>query len=288
MSLSVRFWGTRGSVPAPGAHTLRYGGNTPCVEVRADEEPSIILDAGTGIRQLGDVLNGRANGGPLTVDIFLTHTHWDHIQGLPFFSPLYKPASRICIWGPDSAEAPLGNVFRLLMSPAVFPVSSEEVRARVEIGPATGAPRSIAGCDIAILPVQHPGGAVAYRVSRMGEPGRSVVYVPDNELGGKDGDERDRLVHFSSGAGLLIHDSTYTSEEYSARQGWGHSTFEDAVGLALDAEVAHLALFHHAPERTDTEIDSLVEMARATEQARGSKLVITAAAEGQTIVVGGA
>ncbi len=287
MSLSVRFWGTRGSVPTPGAHTLRYGGNTPCVEVRAGDEPSIILDAGTGIRELGDVLNVRANGAPLIVDIFLTHTHWDHIQGLPFFSPLYKHGSHICIWGPDSAEAPLGNVFRLLMSPAVFPVSSEEVRARVEIGPATGAPRKIAGCDIATLPVQHPGGAVAYRVSCMGEPHASVVYVPDNELGGKDSEERDRLVQFASGAGLLIHDATYTSEEYGARQGWGHSTFEDAVELAIAAGVAHLALFHHAPERTDAEIDALVERARKIQNGRAGALVITAAAEGETVDVGG-
>ena len=286
MSLSVRFWGTRGSVPTPGPHTLRYGGNTPCVEVRAGNEPSIILDAGTGIRELGDVLNGRANGEPLAVDILLTHTHWDHIQGLPFFSPLYKQGSRICIWGPDSAEAPLGNVFRLLMSPAVFPVSSEEVRARVEIGPATGAPRKIAGCDIATLAVQHPGGAVAYRVSCTGEPRHSVVYVPDNELGGKDSDERDRLLQFARGAGLLIHDSTYTLEEYSARQGWGHSTFEDAVELAHAAGVAHLALFHHAPERTDAEIDALVEKARSIEKGRDSALVITAAAEGETVEVG--
>ncbi|MBC7788670.1 MAG: MBL fold metallo-hydrolase [Anaerolineae bacterium] len=287
MSLSVRFWGTRGSVPAPGAHTLRYGGNTPCVEVRAEGEASIILDAGTGIRELGDVLNSRANGEPLSVDIFLTHTHWDHIQGLPFFSPLYKQGSCIRIWGPDSVEAPLGNVFRLLMSPAVFPVSSEEVRAKVDIGPATGAPRRTAGCDIATLAVQHPGGAVAYRVSSTREPGSSLVYVPDNELAGKDARERDRLVQFARGAGLLVHDSTYTSEEYSGRQGWGHSTFEDAVELALAAGAAHLVLFHHAPERTDVEIDALVEKARAIEKGRGSGLVITAAAEGETLVVGG-
>ncbi len=286
MGLSVRFWGTRGSVPAPGAHSLRYGGNTPCVEVRAGYEPSIILDAGTGIRELGDALNNRANGEPLSVDIFLTHTHWDHIQGLPFFSPLYKQGTRIRVWGPDSAEAPLGDVFRLLMSPAVFPVSSEKVRAIVEIRPATGAPRTAAGCHIATLPVQHPGGAVAYRVSCIGEPSGSVVYVPDNELG-KDGDERDRLVQFARGAGLLIHDSTYTSEEYSARQGWGHSTFEAAVELALAAGVAHLALFHHAPERTDAEIDALVEKARAMQEARGGALVVTAAAEGETVEVGG-
>lgn len=281
----MRFWGTRGSVPTPGAHTVRYGGNTPCVEVRAGDEPSIILDAGTGIRELGDVLNSRANGNPLSVDIFLTHTHWDHIQGLPFFSPLYKQGSCIRIWGPDSPEAPLGNVFRLLMSPAVFPVSSEEVRARVEIGPATGAPRMAAGCDIATLPVHHPGGAVAYRVSCIGEPRCSVVYVPDNELGDKDGDERRRLVQFASGAGLLVHDSTYTSAEYGGRQGWGHSTFEDAVELARTARVAHLALFHHAPERTDAEIDALVEKARAMDRGKDGAMVITAAAEGETVEV---
>ena len=290
MTLTFRFWGTRGSIPAPGAHTVRYGGNTPCVEVRTSEDELVILDAGTGIRELGRTLIESAPSSRLTGDIFLTHAHWDHVQGLPFFAPLFREGSRFVLWAPPGMLETVTRAVRQQMSPGVFPVTYDELGGTLEIRalPETGFVGR--GYTLATFPVQHPGGASAYRLAPGNRGRRALVYISDNELAGghREGPVdgwRARLAEFARGAAMLVHDATYTIEEYDAKRGWGHSTDVDALELALEAEVETLVLFHHAPERTDEEVDARVAACERTVRARRKQLRVLAAAEGMEITL---
>ena len=289
MTLTVRFWGTRGSVPAPGPNTVRYGGNTPCLEVRTAAGALLIFDAGTGIRELGKELTARANGSPITADVFLSHAHWDHIQGLPYFAPLFARGNRFTFWSTTALMPAVDRALHEQMSPSVFPVPLDEVGSTVAFR-ALGDTHKGDGYLLRPHPARHPGGALAYRVSAMGDGARAMVYVSDNELGDAPGYTaragwRDDLVAFARGASLLVHDAMYTVPEYASHRGWGHSHIADTVALALDAEVERLALFHHSPERSDAEVDSLVEECRAMVKRRGAKLEVVAAAEGLTLTV---
>jgi phosphoribosyl 1,2-cyclic phosphodiesterase len=304
MTFQLRFWGTRGSIPSPGPHTVRYGGNTPCVEVRTDTDWLVILDAGTGIRELGRSLMARSNGnGPdsraIAADIFLTHAHWDHIQGIPFFAPIFHPDNHFTIWGSKTLETSIDRVIRDQMSPVVFPVSFEELSARIDFKEIAEERCLGDGYEVTAFAVQHPGGALGYRFSGRGADGRekvgkdsggSFVYISDNELAAHEtyrtrADWRERLVEFVRGAALLIHDATYTTPEYDRHRGWGHSTHEEAVQLALEAGVEQLVLFHHRPERGDDDLDGCVAACRALVRSKGSKMSVTAAAEGMTVMV---
>ena len=290
MSLTLTFWGTRGSVPTPGVATVRYGGNTPCVELRTADGWLIILDAGTGIRELGRALlaNGRADA--IVGDIFLTHAHWDHIQGIPFFGPLFRKGNHFTIWGSRSLKTGIDQVVRDQMSPVVFPVSFEELQARVDFRELAEERRAGRGYEVSAISVRHPGGALGYRFTGNNDHGRALVYVSDNELGSGARYEdapgwRDRLVEFVRGASVLVHDSTYTDAEYSSFVGWGHSTYDQALELALDAGVERLVLFHHRPERSDDEVDRCLERCRALVAQRGGSLEVLAAAEGMSLRV---
>ena len=290
MTLRLRFWGTRGSIPSPGPDTVRYGGNTPCVEVRTDTNWLIILDAGTGIRELGRSLVAGANGNGIVGDIFLTHAHWDHIQGIPFFAPIFQPGNRFTIWGSKALETSIDRVIRDQMSRVVFPVAFEELAAQIDFTEIAEEQHSGNGYDVTAFAVRHPGGALGYRFSSGDRAGGSVVYISDNELGSAAGYETrpdwDRqLVRFVTGATMLVHDATYTAEEYERHRGWGHSTYLDAVTLALAAEVEQLVLFHHRPERTDEQLDRCVQECQAFAAERGSPLRVIAAAEGMTLTV---
>lgn len=290
MSLTLTFWGTRGSIPAPGPSTVRYGGNTPCVELRTGDGWLIILDAGTGIRELGRTLLERGNGKPIAGDIFLTHTHWDHIQGIPFFAPLFAKGNRFTIWGSRSLQAKIARVVRDQMSPIVFPVTFEELKAQVEFKELAEGRRSGQGYEVSAFSVRHPGGATGYRFTTGNPGGRALVYVSDNELSSEARYNdapgwRERLVEFVRGASVLVHDTMYTASEYGSFVGWGHSTHDQAVELALDADVERLVLFHHRPERSDDEVDRCVERCRATVARRGRALEVVAAAEGMTLQV---
>lgn len=291
MSLRVRFWGTRGSIPTPGSNTVRYGGNTPCVEVRTEGGWLIILDAGTGIRELGRNLLERSNGAPIKGDIFLTHAHWDHIQGIPFFAPIFGQGNHFRIWGSQSLENSVGKVVRDQMSPVVFPVTFEELDATIDFQDlATGSVTKGTGYEVTAFAVQHPGGALGYRFSEPGGRGKALVYVSDNELAEHERysngpDWRKRMVEFVRNAGVLIHDTTYTTEEYDHHRGWGHSTFADAVELALEAKVGTLVLFHHEPRRTDDQLEQCLAACRAMVQDRGGSLQVIAAAEGLTLTL---
>jgi phosphoribosyl 1,2-cyclic phosphodiesterase len=290
MGLTLRFWGTRGSIPSPGASTVRYGGNTPCVEVRTEDGWLVILDAGTGIRELGRSLLERGGDGTVKGDIFLTHAHWDHIQGIPFFAPLFRRGNHFTIWGSRSLPTSIDRVVRDQMSPVVFPVSFEELQARIDFEELSEERRTGNGYEVAAFGVRHPGGALGYRFSTGNGNAGALVYVSDNELSpaARYDDPprwRERFVEFVRGASVLVHDAMYTGEEYGAFVGWGHSTGEDAVELALEADVRRLVLFHHRPERTDDQVDRCVADCRELVERRGGRLEVLAAAEGMTLTV---
>src|SRR5262245_20918636 len=291
MTLRLRFWGTRGSIPSPGPTTVRYGGNTPCVEVRTETDWLVILDAGTGIRELGRSLVASSNGHGIAADIFLTHAHWDHIQGIPFFAPIFQPGNHFTIWGSKTLETSIDRVIRDQMLPVVFPVTFEQLDATIDFGEIAEERHVGNGYEVTAFAVRHPGGALGYRFSSRTRRESSLVYISDNELNaaaaypGRAEDWNERLVEFVRGARVLVHDATYTTDEYERHRGWGHSTYDDAVWLALEAGVEQLVLFHHRPERTDDEVDRCVAMCRALVESRGARLEITAAAEGMTLDV---
>jgi phosphoribosyl 1,2-cyclic phosphodiesterase len=276
-ALTLRFWGTRGSIPSPGPRTQRYGGNTSCLEVRLGER-RLILDAGSGIRLLGhDLLR---SGGAFR-HIFLTHFHWDHIQGFPFFPPLYRPGTELEIVAPRQNDIDVRSLFAGQMGPIYFPVPFSLVAARMSFDHVGDAPREVDGMVLRTLRVQHPSNVVGYRIE-VGS--RVVCFVPDNDLEGEGYDVgpgwRRDMVDFVRGADLLVHDAMYTEAEYAERAGWGHSTFRQAVRLAEEAEVRRLLFFHHDPERTDEELDEIVSRRRDEALARGSTVALDAAAEG--------
>jgi ribonuclease BN (tRNA processing enzyme) len=261
------------------------------VEVRTATDWLVILDAGTGIRELGRSLVANSNGNGIAADIFLTHAHWDHIQGIPFFAPIFQPGNHFTIWGSKTLETSIDRVIRDQMLPVVFPVTFEQLDATIDFGEIAEGRHEGNGYEVTAFAVQHPGGALGYRFASSSTKDRSLVYISDNELNlsatypGRAQDWKERLVEFVRGAKVLVHDATYTSDEYERHRGWGHSTYEDAVALALEAGVEQLVLFHHRPERTDDEVDRRVAACRALVEAQGKRLIVTAAAEGMTLSV---
>jgi len=289
MTLTLTFWGTRGSVPSPGASTAYFGGNTPCVELRTATGALLILDAGTGIRHLGRSLLERARAKPIVADILLSHAHWDHIQGLPFFAPLFQEGHEFTIRGAPEALASIEQALRAQMAPAVFPVSFDAYRSQVHFRALSEIERGD-GYALRTHALRHPGGAIGYRITN-GNPGApALVYISDNELGHAEGYEsvpewRDALVSFARDAALLVHDAMYTAEEYERHRGWGHSRYEDVVDLALDAGVHRLVLYHHHPERSDIAMSEQMAACQERVRARGARLEVLAAAEGTTLTV---
>lgn len=289
MTLTLTFWGTRGSVPSPGASTAYFGGNTPCVELRTATNALLILDAGTGIRHLGRSLLERARARPIVADILLSHAHWDHIQGLPFFAPLFQEGHEFTIRGAPEAMASIEQALRAQMAPAVFPVSFDAYRSQVHFRALSEIERGD-GYALRTHALRHPGGAIGYRITDGNVGAPALVYISDNELGLAEGYEsapewRDELVSFARDASLLVHDAMYTAEEYELHRGWGHSRYEDVVDLALDARVQRLVLYHHHPERSDIAMSEQIAACRERVRARGARLEVLAAAEGTTLTV---
>ncbi|MEJ2502502.1 MAG: MBL fold metallo-hydrolase [Gemmatimonadota bacterium] len=283
--LRVTCWGTRGSIPSPGPATARFGGNTPCVEVRVPDGRRHVFDAGTGIRLLGNRLAERTS--PLGLDLFLTHFHWDHIQGLPFFAPIHDPDTSIRIHGARQEGQDIETILRRQMSPVHFPVPYETLAARLHFEHLSGRAWQEVGAEVAAYRVRHPADTYGYRIRA---DGAAVAYIPDNELVGGhyavDGpDWYPGLLRFLEGVDVLFHDAMFTDDEYPQVEGWGHSTFLQAVRLAEDAGVGRLCFFHHAPDRSDADLDRILDGIREELHRRGSSLRVAAAAEGETLVV---
>jgi len=255
---TVRFWGVRGSLPCPGPATKRYGGNTPCVEVRCGKR-LIILDGGTGLRELGDALV--AEGGPIDADLMLTHCHYDHVIGIPFFAPFFQPQHRFRMWaGNLLPDFRLKGVMENMMSEPLFPIGIDMFKANIEYRDFRAGENIAPGDGVTIRTValNHPGGATGYRIEYKG---RSVAYLTDNE--GRREDRDEALIAAAKDADLVIYDTAYTEDEIEAKKGWGHSTWQDGVRLANAAGAKTFCLFHHAPEHDDAAMDVLLAEARA-------------------------
>jgi phosphoribosyl 1,2-cyclic phosphodiesterase len=256
--MAVRFWGVRGSVACPGPSTLRYGGNTPCVELICGQH-TLIFDAGTGIRQLGTTLAKGANG--TGFDIFLSHGHIDHVVGLPFFAPLFVKDQVVRVWGGNlQAAGGVKQAVKKLMSFPFFPLQVDALQARLEFHDFSAGdtinPRP--GITLRTAPLNHPGGATGYRVDFNGS---SVAYVTDIELGA--GTIDPALIDLIKDASFLILDTTYTNEELPSHLGWGHSSWQQGIELANAANVGRLCLFHHDPEHDDDTMDKIAAKAEA-------------------------
>ncbi len=291
----VRFWGVRGSIATPGAGTVFYGGNTTCVEVRADGE-LIVLDAGTGIRPLGLALAGEFNGRPLNLTLLLTHTHWDHIQGFPFFVPAYNPKNNVRILGYEGARQGLAATLGTQMESPYFPVGLKELPGNIQIEELRDMEFTVGQVRVQAMFVNHPGICVGYRLNTSVG---SIVFIPDNEPfhrmktepGTADAktlefaEQQDgKLVEFIRDADVLIMDAQYEREEYEKRVGWGHGCVDDVAALATRAGVKQLFLFHHDPAHDDERISRMLANAR---QLAGPGTHVEAAREGFEVVLKG-
>jgi phosphoribosyl 1,2-cyclic phosphodiesterase len=278
----VRVWGCRGSIAAPGPDTVKYGGNTSCVEVQLRSGHVLVLDAGTGMRALGVAMQHQH---PPEIHVLLTHLHLDHLQGLGFFRPLFQPGRRVHLWGPKSPVQNLAQRISIYLSPPLFPVQLDDVGAHLTFHDAPETAVTIGSATVRAALVTHQGPTLGYRIE---EDGRSLVYLPDHEPGlgttlkiqpnswmsGYD---------IARGADVLLHDAQYLDEEYPNHVGWGHSSIGDALEFASKSDVGRVVLFHHDPYHTDAELEALLDEAHAAWP--GSTDRVALASEGMTIMV---
>jgi phosphoribosyl 1,2-cyclic phosphodiesterase len=267
--VKVTIWGSRGSIASAGPETVRYGGNTACVQVSDGPETILLLDAGTGLRRAGVALASTHD----VIHLLLTHLHMDHIQGLGFFRPLFQDGRELHLWGPPSATLDLRARLTRYLSPPLFPVRLRDLPSRVELHDVPLDDWSIGAFTVRAATVVHPGPTVGYRIARKGA---TLAYLPDHEpaLGGLDGQPSWTSGYdLAAGADLLLHDAQYTPAEYDERVGWGHSSVRHAVAFADLAGVGRLALFHHDPDHDDEALDRLLaegrSLARRTEVVPG-------------------
>lgn len=293
----LKFWGVRGSVPSPGPSTVRYGGNTTCIEVRANHE-IIILDGGTGLRPLGRELLAEFKNQPLDITLLLTHTHWDHIQGLPFFTPIYQPRCRLRILGFEGARRGLVNVLTGQMESPYFPVPFGELPGNIEVDELKDLEFPVGKLQVQAWFANHPGICVGYRIQT--DEG-VIVFFPDNEphcrydaAGVMHPTRKDasleyarsqeaKMIEFMHGADVVILDAQYDRSEYEQHVGWGHGCVDDVVTLAIKAEVKKLFLFHHDPDHDDSKLDEMLAHARELAQRQKSSLQVESAIEGRVV-----
>ena len=287
--MNIIVWGCRGTITSPGPSTIRYGGESTCIEVRSDEGEMIIIDAGSGIRKLGQKLMDDKS--VLSINLLLTHSHWDHLAGFPLFQPAYFSRYSFALCGGTDAQTSVLNYLKHQMDPPYFPVNFTELKAKFESGCCCNnaiCEKSLLYADRSIkcesIPLNHPNGGFGFKLtSNTG----SFIFLTDNEIrySHQSGMPRDAYVKFCSNANLLFHDAQYIETEYKKTRGWGHSTIQDALDLALDAGVQRLGLFHHDPDRTDDEIDHLVDWSRDYIKEKRSSLECFACAEGMNLHV---
>jgi ribonuclease BN (tRNA processing enzyme)/DNA-binding response OmpR family regulator len=291
--MDVTFWGTRGSIAKAGPTTVRYGGNTSCVSVRSERGTLAVVDCGTGAHGLGHHLIDQSGGSPVHGHILVSHTHWDHIQGLPFFAPLFQAGCHWHVSGPSGFGESLSEILAGQMEYTYFPIAIDQLAASVVHQDLVEGTFDVEDISVETRFLNHPALTLGYRLEA---DGAVVVYASDHEphdhelaAGGDVGRNRHDDAHASwmAGADLLIHDAQYLASEYDAHVGWGHSTVEYVIDVARRADVARVALYHHDPNRSDDAVDGLVALAKAHALASGYEGEVFAAAEGMTVTVVG-
>ena len=276
--MHIRFWGTRGSIPTPGPLTVRYGGNTACVEVRDSSGALLVLDAGTGLRELGVALMGQNGARPFNIDLLLSHLHWDHIQGIPFFRPAYDPNSTLRIKGPKQSRS-MKELLGLGMDDPFFPVDLDDIPARIDIGELMdGSDERMGPYRVRSASIFHPAPALAYRIEA---DGKTLVYATDTEdpFSGKP----NPVITLAEGADTLIHDAQFLKSDFKPT--WGHSTIESAIDVAAKAKVKRLILYHHDPDRSDDALDHIGREASRAGRERLASLEVVVAREGLELEV---
>jgi phosphoribosyl 1,2-cyclic phosphodiesterase len=275
--LRIKCWGARGSIPVCGKQYLKYGGSTTCLEIRTDNDELLIVDAGTGIRQLGNVLIHEKRN---NFNLLFTHAHMDHLWGLPFFKPIYKQGVYINVYGCPFAQKSTREILMSSMAPPFFPIPFEDLKAEMLYLSSCEEPFQLDSLEIIPIPISHPNRGLGYKFI---ENGRVFVFLTDNELTYQhpQGLTYDQYLKFVAGADLLIHDAEFTPKEYKLTKGWGHSVYLDALQLALEGEVKQFGLFHHNQEREDKDLDGMVEHCRQIIKEKGSPLKCLAVAEGK-------
>ncbi|MDQ6612709.1 MAG: MBL fold metallo-hydrolase [Gemmatimonadota bacterium] len=287
----LRCWGARGTIPAPGPHTVRYGGNTACIEIRTAGGSRVILDAGSGIRALGAqlVAEPRTAAGPLPIHMFLTHRHLDHVMGLPYFQPFRKPDECVILRCGNATPEQFSDLAATLIGPPLY-VPVPTLRAVLRVLPClTQVPMEVdSGCRVYKFDARHNGGAGIFRVDD--DAGAALAFAPDNELSYASHDPAVRqwrvaLASSLRNVSVLMHDASYNDREIERYVGWGHSSAEEATRFAIECNARSLLLFHHHPDRSDDEIDALLLSCRKLAEATGSALQVSAAHEGMEFTI---
>jgi phosphoribosyl 1,2-cyclic phosphodiesterase len=280
--LKLRFWGTRGSIPSPGISTVKYGGNTTCLELILDDGTLVIFDAGTGIRKLGNqIIQSNFNG---TIHLFLTHSHWDHIQGFPFFRPAYSEKVKIKIFGCPPAFNKLKEILTNQMESSYFPVNFSQLKAKIEFQEIVNE-YWLKNAQFSFIRNNHPGVAYGFKVTQYD---KIVIFITDNELSpprNSTNTSFEQFIDFCRDADLLVHDAHYLREEMVETAGYGHSSYEDAFDLGVKANVKYLIFFHHEPDRKDDEIAAILNNFRIKRDSLKISMKLDAAKEGLSYVI---
>jgi phosphoribosyl 1,2-cyclic phosphodiesterase len=260
-SVKVKFWGVRGSIPTPNSEYMRYGGNTPCIELRTKNNNLFILEAGTGIRKLGKQLLQKDSRPRGNVNLLISHHHWDHIQGFPFFAPALQDDYRIVIFGAHNTDYRIHSVMEGQMDYPYFPITLDQMRAKIGFIELKTDYAQVEGVKIKTFPLNHPQGANGFRLEG---DGKIVAYASDTEH--QPGVIDKSVLALAKEADFLIYDSTYTPEEFEVKRGWGHSTYEHGLKVAREAGVKKFGVFHHDPDHDDAFMDRLAEQIRALQE----------------------